>query len=238
MTKKILAGIISVVLFICFLFIVNENTKNKKVSETINLALSYDEDSTIPSPDTIFHSIFSDSFKEEIVVMKVGGKYGLYDSLNKRCLTGTDYDDINSFAAENAIGFIKDKKYGFLNEKGIEIVPAIYDFVTDFSYGLAAVKLNEKWGYVDQSARVIIPIEYEMAWTFTLGRGAVKKEGKWGFINKKGKYILDPKYDDVTYNFSEEIPVANVSVNYHHYFIDKNGKYLEDSEPYTKYKNN
>lgn len=41
-------------------------------------------------------------------------------------------------------------KYGFVNNKGREVVPLIYESVEDFNFGLSKVLLNAEWGYIDK----------------------------------------------------------------------------------------
>lgn len=207
---------------------------SKQTEETINTALSYDYISSGNSSDTIYERIYGD-FAPNIIPIKVKNKYGLYDTSEHKAITEIKYDNIGSFAHEGTVDFTVNKKYGYLNFEGREIVEPKYDFTFGFSNGLASVKLNEKYGYINMQGNVVIPIEYDMAWDFNRGIGAVKKDGKWGFINTKGKYVLDPIYDDVTRDFDDTIGVANVSIANQHFFINRKGKRIRDSKPFEKF---
>jgi hypothetical protein len=200
-------------------------------------ALGIKENTTTKPSDNHLVDIIGDFKKGIVIIVDEHKKYGLYDSINQKNVTPIKYDDINCFANEHAMYYVIAGKYGYLDEKGTEIIPAVYDFATGFSDGLAAVQLNGKWGYINKSGQVTVPIIYEMAWTFNSGLGAVKKNGKWGFIDTKGKFVLDPIYDYVTTSFSEKTNRANVTIfGRGSFYIDKNGKYLRKSTPEEAYK--
>lgn len=207
---------------------------SKQTEETINIVLNHSRAAAKNSTDTLRQKIYGD-FGLNIITIKTNNKYGLYDTLQHKAITEVKYDNIGSFAYENAIDFTINKKYGYLNYEGREIVAAKYDYTKRFSHNIASVKLDGKYGYIDKKGKVIIPIEYEMAWDFRNGIGAVKKNSKWGFINPRGEYILDPIYDNITRDFDDSIQVANVSIGRQNYFINKKGKRLGDSKPFQKF---
>jgi hypothetical protein len=41
------------------------------------------------------------------------------------------------------------------------VIPCIYDWLTGFSEGFAAVKLNNKWGFIDKTGKAVIPCIYD-----------------------------------------------------------------------------
>ena len=48
-----------------------------------------------------------------------------------------------------------DKKYGFIDKTGKEVIPIKYDYAEGFSEGLAQVKLNNKWFYINQKGECV-----------------------------------------------------------------------------------
>lgn len=204
------------------------------MEDTIATALDYSDNQISKTQDTIFAKIYGD-FEPGICSIRIDNKWGLFDSITKKAIGEIKYDEIGSFADEKLIDFIMDKKYGYLNENGQEIVKAKYDFTTGFSNGLASVEFNEKWGYINTKGEEVIPLIYEMAWTFKGSTGAVKKNENWGFIDKSGKYVLQPIYDNVSYDF-DSTGVANVSIGSEHFYINRKGKRIANSVPYEKFK--
>ena len=95
-------------------------------------------------------------------------------------------------------GLYDNGKWGFIDKEGKEVIPIKYDWVENFSEGLAPVKLlNGKWGYIDKEGKVVIPIKYDDAWPFREGLALVKLNGKWSYIDKEGKVVIPIKYEDV-----------------------------------------
>ena len=102
-------------------------------------------------------------------------------------------------------------KNGFINEKGVEVIPCEYDFATGYwKDGMTVI--GEKVGE-DEDGR---------------------NEYVWGLINTKGKTVVPPQYDDfvVSDNF---IAVAKKSGKYEQGepvldwgFLDSNGEPLTD----------
>ena len=60
-----------------------------------------------------------------------------------------------------------DKKYGFIDKTGKEVIPIKYDNAWGFSEGLANVRLNNKWGFIDKTGKEVIPIKYNYADRFS-----------------------------------------------------------------------
>ncbi|MDF2804731.1 MAG: hypothetical protein K0S61_4636 [Anaerocolumna sp.] len=113
-------------------------------------------------------------------------------------------------------------EYGFLDQKGKEAVPLIYDDAQGFSEGLAAVRKDGKCGYVDKTGKVIIPFVYDSAWSFSDGFARVIKDKKWYYIDKTGKNVIGPlDYEEVS-DFKNGF--ATIESYYTYGLIDKKGK--------------
>lgn len=66
-----------------------------------------------------------------------------------------------------------DNKKGFINRKGIQVIPCQYDDAMIFREGLAAVEINKKWGFINQQGTVVIPCQFDGAFFFNEGLGLV-----------------------------------------------------------------
>lgn len=57
-----------------------------------------------------------------------------------------------------------DKKYGYINEKGEQIVPCVYDYATSFyPKGYAIVAVDDgalKWGVIDKTGEIVVEAKY------------------------------------------------------------------------------
>ena len=66
-----------------------------------------------------------------------------------------------------------------------------YDYVAEYSEGLASVEINGKCGFIDKPGRLVIPCKYEEAHIFCNGRAKVQLNGKQGYVNKSGVEAWD-----------------------------------------------
>ncbi|MCH8903667.1 MAG: WG repeat-containing protein [Bacteroidetes bacterium] len=73
-----------------------------------------------------------------------------------------EYDYVHPFH-DGLARVEKDEKYGFIDKKGIEVIPLIYEATFEFLMGGYAVVMNDnmKWGIVDKANKQVFPFEYE-----------------------------------------------------------------------------
>lgn len=93
------------------------------------------------------------------VVVNKQGKCG-YEDENGKLIVGYKYTYINSFNENGLALVMKGSKYGFVNKMGVEVLPAIYDKITDFDHGVAQITKGKKVGLVDKNATIILKPTY------------------------------------------------------------------------------
>nr|WP_314602837.1 WG repeat-containing protein [uncultured Capnocytophaga sp.] len=86
--------------------------------------------------------------------------------------------------------------YGFIDEKGKEITPLKYEWVSPFRNGMAKVYQDHKYGFIDTTGKEVIPLKYDAIGEFLNGVTIVQIGGKQAFINKFGEE-LTPFYDEI-----------------------------------------
>lgn len=116
---------------------------------------------------------------------------------------------------------------GYINTKGEEVSPFIYEAACNFKNGRAAVMdKDEKWFLINKEFKVITKRGYDEIRPFYNGYAVVTIGGKYGFINEKGEEICPIKYDKVS-DFGE-LGYANIVLNGLNpklfYYIDGQGK--------------
>jgi hypothetical protein len=116
-------------------------------------------------------------------------------------------------------------KFGYKDNDGKIIIPAIYDYVDYFSEGLANVKQNGKMGFIDKTGDIVIPLQYDGAASFSEGLAVVRLSGKMGFIDKTGKIIIPLQYY-LAYPFMNGKARVELKPR-KHFFIDKNGNKIK-----------
>lgn len=108
-------------------------------------------------------------------------------------------------------------------------MPAIYDFVSDFSEGLAAVSINKKLGYINNQGKVIIQPQYELPFPnaysdFNEGMALVKTNNKWVFIDKNNNSYSKVKFNTVLAPFNRGM--ALVATDEKIGYVNKQGEFI------------
>lgn len=125
------------------------------------------------------------------------------------------YDDY--FDGEWVNGFsevCRNNKFGFIDEKGIEVVPCIYGVIWDFRYYLGAHLLAEvgrdgKKGYVGIDGTEVIPCVYDHELGIYFNSGSknyaiVQKDGRKGVIDINHNQIVPFNYDEIYFCYEDK----------------------------------
>ena len=121
--------------------------------------------------------------------------------INGNLIIQTEYESATNFY-EGFAAVERNGKWGFINNKGEQIVDFIYQdvarFSNVFSEGLASVKLNNKWGFINHEGQVKIDFVFDNTGVFSEGICEIYSKGKWGFINKAGFIAIKPEFERVS----------------------------------------
>ena len=167
-----------------------------------------------------------------IMVPSDNGNGVVLKDIRGKILSKSVYDDIykNNKNLKFTNGYLqvcKNKKYGFIDKSGKEVVPCKYSRVNDFEYGVAVVCGDTddrvgawKKGLINTKGQEVIPCDKvrEGLAGNESGEYIVKKNSKYGVIDKDLNIIIPFEYDDI-YGFSEGL--ASVIKNGKLGFIDK-----------------
>jgi len=119
------------------------------------------------------------------------------------------YDHIEPFGLRGApLSFVeKDRKSGFINRAGNEVIPVKYDNFGVFKSAdnrkdlWIQVQVDCKWGLMDTTGKIIIPIEYDNMILFdkkimkNTHWALVEKDNKFGYIDAYGDIVIPVEYD-------------------------------------------
>ena len=118
----------------------------------------------------------------------------------------------------------KDKKYGFINKKGIEVIPLIYDEAAfNITEDLIAVKKENKWGFVNRKNETEIPFMYDAAYPFFNRLAFVKKENLYQVIDTDNKIKFISEKSDFPF-YSNNLSISKKEGKYG--YMDKTGKII------------
>jgi hypothetical protein len=126
---------------------------------------------------------------------------------------------------EGLTAVARNKKWGFINSKGVVVVPLKYDGPSEFEDGLACFELDGKYGFVNKSGKEVVAMKYESIDFFSNGLAGVMLNGKWGYVNMQGVMVIKPQFDNAG-RFNKK-GRATVVIKEEYYWIDKTGKILE-----------
>ena len=169
--------------------------------------------------------VFKDGLAEVTKGKYQDSKSGFIDTTGKEVIPvmyrGCNWGFSEGLAGVCVEGYLKGK-YGYIDTTGEVVIPFIYDYVNDFSEGLAGVELGGMCGYIDKTGQVVIPITLERREWFHEGMVKDSQDLKnWGFIDRNGENVIPYIYEWVD-DFSEGL--ALVWKDEKCGFIDKEGK--------------
>lgn len=98
------------------------------------------------------------------------------------------YDNGPDYFREGLARFVEEDKMGFINEKGIKIIAASFDFAKPFDDGISLVCVDCKPKSITRES----------------GENWIATGGKWGVINKNGDWVLPCQYAEVK-NFGKGV---------------------------------
>jgi hypothetical protein len=139
-------------------------------------------------------NFFFNLYKPELV-----SDYWDYDAENFK-----DWDSIhknkNIDYRNNYYGFVfpsvKSKSdsefdFGFINEKGEELLEMKFDSASKIVNGISVVKKSNKWFILKVKENIFKEVKYENVSFFSEGLAVVmNEEGKYGYINEDGIEII------------------------------------------------
>ena len=132
----------------------------------------------------------------------------------------------NSHGADDSVTEKKDSISS--NNAIVELTPEfvdaldVYDELSSFSEGYAAVRRGKKWGYINTKGEEVIACSYDYADVFSEGLAAVCKNEKYGYIDTTGKTIIPFTFDNMPKPFCEGLAAVRIDDTWG--WIDKNGE--------------
>ncbi len=196
--------------------------REKKENETKQLK------SNIIALDKIYAEDSYMAEKEDLVSIKVDGKYGFRDRNGKMVIpprfTDTDYGFSDGVAVV-AIGEKKEKKWGIIDKTGKWILPPSDKTFQKFSDRMGIVYENQLCGYINTKGQAVIAPQFRSCSQFSDGFAAVIPVGssKCGYVNKKGQTIIASQFTSCS-EFSEGFASVKPDQSAKFGYIDKTGR--------------
>ncbi|MCZ4407616.1 WG repeat-containing protein [Cryomorphaceae bacterium 1068] len=90
--------------------------------------------------------------------------------------------------------------WGFINDKGEVAIAPKYEWVENFSDGIAMVGIGDEVTYIDKEEKEISKKRFSDGFAFNRGLAVVEKDDGYGIINRIGEFVVEPIYDDIGEN--------------------------------------
>lgn len=193
---------------------INDNTyiPLREAAETLGMDVNWNEENqiiTINNPSSVNQDLLLHPFES-------GGLWGYKDNQGN-VVVAPEYVEALEFK-EN-MGLVckssgQNGQYGFINEKGVLVIPCIYYMAYSFNNDVALVSLatnteEGKWTYIDKQGNRLFNKEFTLAHSFSENYAVVLKEGygfpvppsidvqkKWSYINKSGEFVTEISFED------------------------------------------
>jgi hypothetical protein len=167
-------------------------------------------------------------------------KYGYLDTVRGDTITRAWFYEAAPFS--QGLAYVSESpcdngcQYGYINKAGEMVIPARFDYASDFVSGFAIVGVGDcnnedcQYGIIDKKGIFLIPPRYEEVYPFSHGLALVGQTGKgYSFLNKKGKIRIGPDIQDARPFHSG---LAPIKVDSTWQFIDTTGKTAFDENFY------
>ncbi|WP_314589315.1 WG repeat-containing protein [Paenibacillus terrigena] len=183
----------------------------------------------------IYNSINSFKDRRAIVIDRDGFK--MIDEKGN-VLTKHAYSFIADMSEHRAVFYVTNdsssaegsSKYGYLDEKGNEVIPAQFEEAGDFDDGKAVVKIKDKeYALINPIGRKLATYKY--AFVGPLGDGLLAfqqdKAGKYGYIDERGKIVIQPTFT-MAFPFHDGRAIVNTAEGYKSNYgvINKKGEFV------------
>jgi hypothetical protein len=168
------------------------------------------------------------------------------------------YDKIFPYRSGIAV-VVSGGKYGYINQKGFELVEPKYDYAEEFDgIELARVRTRDKVGFVNKNGEEVIALKYRYVERFSKGLAHARMiDGEQYYIDRQGNHVCDilDSYRDgmarvrlgnkvgyvdtegriavpIIYSYGTHFRdgVAEVKKDEKHFFVNKKGDCVKDCQ--------
>lgn len=115
--------------------------------------------------------------------------YGFMNTKGEMVVESGKYENIADFT-DNLACVEKDDLWGYIDNKGNEVIPCTFDRAYGFSEGLALVLKSNKYGYVNTKGEFVVAPSYDDGEHFSCGVAITSKGKKEYVINSEGTVVF------------------------------------------------
>ena len=114
-------------------------------------------------------------------------------------------------------------RFGFIDKRGKQVIDFVYEDASNFSQGIARVKVKNLFGIINKNGEIILKPSYKNIGNFFEGKAVINDNGRFGFIDLNGKVIIKPEFD-MAFDFSEGLAAIYNNQTKKYGFINEKGE--------------
>ena len=165
---------------------------------------------------------YADDFYYKYSLIEMNNLYGLMNtSFDFTCQPMYYYLGIMSENGLVSAQLTSKDKWGYVNAKGENKIPAMYDYAGTFEGGVAVVGIGSKCGAINTKGDYVIQPMYDDLEAIGHGMIAFVQNDKIGLMNAGGKVVVQPIYEGLGYLVDNDLIPACRNDKYG--FINKSG---------------
>lgn len=135
---------------------------------------------------------FGYEFHDGLALVEKGGKRFFIDRTGTVVIpNSSDYYFAVSFAEGMARIEKGASQYGFIDKSGQVVIEPDFEYLSDFSEGLAAAEKGGKFGFIDKTGAWIIEPQFAYAGDFHNDMAMMRNDQfEWGYVNRQGEIVV------------------------------------------------
>jgi len=116
-----------------------------------------------------------------------------HTAMAHECIMPKDSTEHDSLECvwDGLIKVAQNGKYGMMDDRGIIIVPLMFDEIGEFDNQLAKVKYRDKFGFINHQGLLVVPLKYDDVGFFKNGTALVRRDDEYFMVDGQGQRVLD-----------------------------------------------
>ncbi|STZ63568.1 Uncharacterised protein [Moraxella lacunata] len=109
-----------------------------------------------------------------------------------KCVMPTDTAyDTSECVFDGLIKISQNGKFGAMDNRGIVIMPLMFDEIGVFDEGVAKVRYKDKFGFINHQGLLVVPLKYDDVGFFKNGTALVRRDDEYFMVDGQGQRVLD-----------------------------------------------
>ena len=172
-------------------------------------------------------------YSDGYACVKEGQSYRYIDKKGNLAF-GKDRTFSNAKPFSNGMAAFRDKKWGYIDTSGKEVIKTQFDCAYYFGTELAPVKMGDKFGIINKTGKLVFEAKYDYVTEFVNGKASIWKGNNYSYITSEGEIVSGKVKNNENINFIDGIALIKIVNNdvheYRYGYIKEDGSWLVKPE--------